>query len=776
MTVEMERQLHLQDDHMSGNWSFGSNYHPCSQPRKISIGVVVDSTAKMKGKHGKEVVAELQPSENITIAKDIPAESKHKGKEVMSPDLGRQNKAPCQESSPLVRAKTSNQNISYSDTFGYPRKVASLPSTSNVLLQPSSSKVVGELEPVNQMFNLHATDVNEKKSNRNTLQREGGNLGIMGREESSYGTAEKVFVPEKGIKEQGTRERGNGGNLTLRRKVQELLGTVYSPDKKLYSSEISGMENSKPKSKTHQNESLVAMHRQHMHTRETNSGSLGRKMRRPVTRSLTHKNPQPQKSVPKKQVQFCRNKQTHLDMNTFSFVETLSRRPSTDVNHGTTLCKRKERETYGTRPVKTCSVEGVHKDDSQQATDWRKIKAAAINVSLLENRTGESEIVKPNTRRKETTHHQFEVIMTRHQPGGNNGTTLHNNVDQDPFAKHSLTKDVGPQYDLKSPTFELKEAAEISSPRSLFQNNQEDLAVDSPPERALNTKGICSSPGIGFSKGGYYRANTKNPAMDFREPPVKKPATLIIGGHKESRCSRSPSKEVQFENSEDGSPVSVPIILENCKGNRWSTSPCQEEDPESLEYGSPIKGDGDCDNFHNSSEPNGLAGAVNLFALALERVQSKIHSIASRQSAEILLSVSKNIHWQLQNAESKIQNEVGKLTNLGKSKRMRPENRCQEQQEQLKLIYEKFKEEVDRHLENCRSAVEGLEAHHIEVRGMVEKQRLSHRKLLLQTEEAIETQLNDAQSRLADVRRLAREKLLKLKYGIGECLKEGLLG
>ena len=49
---------------------------------------------------------------------------------------------------------------------------------------------------------------------------------------------------------------------------------------------------------------------------------------------------------------------------------------------------------------------------------------------------------------------------------------------------------------------------------------------------------------------------------------------------------------------------------------------------------------------------------MKLFALALERVESKIHSSTTRQSAEILLSVSMNIHLQLQNAESKIQNEV----------------------------------------------------------------------------------------------------------------------
>ena len=45
-----------------------------------------------------------------------------------------------------------------------------------------------------------------------------------------------------------------------------------------------------------------------------------------------------------------------------------------------------------------------------------------------------------------------------------------------------------------------------------------------------------------------------------------------------------------------------------------------------------------------------------------------------------------------------------------------------EQQEQLKGIYEKFKEEVDQHLEKCRRTLEGLETHQVQVKGMVEKQ------------------------------------------------------
>ncbi|XP_023760342.1 meiosis-specific protein ASY3 isoform X1 [Lactuca sativa] len=710
----MGRQLHLLDDHMSGNWSLGSKYHPCSQSRKISIGIVVDSVAKTKGKNGRGDVTELQTLQNVTSAKDTPTE--------------RQNKAPCQEPPPLVYTNTSHQNISHPDTINHPKKVSSLPSTSNVLLQPN--KIVGETDPdtvfETQMSDLHSKDANnEEKLKKNTYQSEAGSHFVMGREEqSSYATPQKVTVPEKGITEQGTSERGNNGNMALRMKVQELLGTVYSPNKKQHDHETFGMDanNSKPKSVTNKSDS------QHLQTRETHSGSLNK---RPVTRSFTSKKPQTQKSVPLYQY-----KEAQLDKNVFSFVDNWSKNASTNVNHGSTMSKRKER--------------GVHKDENHQATDVRKRKADTVNVSLKENRRGDIEKVQPDTEMKD----QFEVIRTG---GGNNSTMLKNNKDQDSSSKHSLKINLDPQYDLKSPPFEFKTA-----PRSLFYNNHEDLDVGSLSKRSFK------SHSIGFSMGAHSNANTNNFTMDPQDC-VAKPATV----HKES-------KYVGSEISEDGSPVTVPVTLENknINGNRWSISPsCQEEVSESSEDGSPIKGDGDCEKFHDTSlEQDGLAGAVKLFALALERVESKIHSSTTRQSAEILLSVSMNIHLQLQNAESKIQNEVGKLTNLGKSKRMHSESQCQEQQEQLKRIYEKFKEEVDQHLEKCRSTLKGLESHEIDVRGMVEKQRLSHRKLLMQTEEAIEAQLNDAQKRLSDVHRVAREKMVKLKYGIAECLKEGLHG
>lgn len=80
------------------------------------------------------------------------------------------------------------------------------------------------------------------------------------------------------------------------------------------------VDNTKQQSKTNENDTLAAMDRQRFHTRETNSGSLNLKTRKPVTRSASGKKPQGQKSVPKKQSPLCQSKQAHLYENAFSFV------------------------------------------------------------------------------------------------------------------------------------------------------------------------------------------------------------------------------------------------------------------------------------------------------------------------------------------------------------------------------------------------------------------------------------------------------------------------
>lgn len=175
------------------------------------------------------------------------------------------------------------------------------------------------------------------------------------------------------------------------------------------------------------------------------------------------------------------------------------------------------------------------------------------------------------------------------------------------------------------------------------------------------------------------------------------------------------------------------------------------------------------------NQDDGLANAITLIALAFERVKSKIKMLTSKKSAEVLTSVAEGIHLQLQNAESQIQRDVGKIKSLSKSKRKRLETEFEEQKEKQKLMYQKFKAEVDQHMQEFRSIVEGLEAQEIEFRGLMKKQKTSQTKLLKQVAETIETQLDDGERRITAVRKLAKEKVLQLRYVVAECLKEGAL-
>lgn len=48
-----------------------------------------------------------------------------------------------------------------------------------------------------------------------------------------------------------------------------------------------------------------------------------------------------------------------------------------------------------------------------------------------------------------------------------------------------------------------------------------------------------------------------------------------------------------------------------------------------------------------------------------------------------------------------------------------------EQQEQLKLIHEKFKDEINQHIQDSRSSIEGLEVHQLELMRNLERQSMT---------------------------------------------------
>ncbi|RWW20185.1 hypothetical protein GW17_00015730 [Ensete ventricosum] len=94
----------------------------------------------------------------------------------------------------------------------------------------------------------------------------------------------------------------------------------------------------------------------------------------------------------------------------------------------------------------------------------------------------------------------------------------------------------------------------------------------------------------------------------------------------------------------------------------------------------------------------------------LEKFKSKIRSQICKKSSKILLDAGEKVHVQLQHAESQIEADLGKFLGIGNSKG--------------KCLESKFQE-------------------------------ASHRKLLLQVEGAIESQISDAETRVATLHKVS---------------------
>ncbi|XP_057965565.1 meiosis-specific protein ASY3 [Malania oleifera] len=792
---------------MSDCRSFGGNYQRCSQTRKISIGIIVDSQQKtMSGAAREDQVATPNAEKATLNSKNsmMPESEEHR---VTTAATQRKIEAPEAERSPWISTRPYEKAPTI-EAFNCPKQASNSPETHSIQFFSNETSI---LESANGM---------EKKFDKLSNQRRGGKDGVRERvEEFSFAAVPEVLVSEKRVIEDKTNKIGNKVSEALKMKLREILGTVSSSQN--LDEEANNLQ---PEQEFERKEKTDVNPRQSSDPIETESESAGHTIKIPVTRSLTRKR------APTK-VQLNKNKdglsagyeQKHQE-NTFSFQDGWSGRLHCAVNGGSSIlkAKRNERKRSRIEPRKIFFLEKDGVDKIEQDTGRSKAQPADKSSTLSNRKEGSAEKSSSFRNRKEGFAKKSSSLLgtrkehpdgkllplsnrkechsekslsfrerkgspaekscsfisrregvlgcplsgSKQQKDGHQGKDFHQSPAtkkkspalsegadrQEDLSIPSSVRIVDQQDDSQSPTLEIKMPFRSSSPTSLPEMNQKEEIVGSPAlaERRFTVGDVCG----------------------FRTFQILKPdcyGSILEGESSVSLCSEDVSPLDKGYNGCRGTDKLFPKTGTPEKSNFMLHPTKRLRTHQETERS---------DELHVPSEQDhgdGLARAVSLFALSLERVKSRIKSVASKKSSEILMSAAEGIYLQLQNVNSQIQKDVGKLTSLNKSNRKCLEAKFQEQQVVMRKIHERFKDEVVQHLQDCRSTLEGLEAHRKEFNWTIERRKASHMKLLAQVEEAIEMQLNDAEIRITTVHKLVREKMLQLKHVFAECLKEGVL-
>ncbi|XP_043723411.1 meiosis-specific protein ASY3 isoform X2 [Telopea speciosissima] len=231
--MEPDRRSYFQDDRRSTCRSFGSNNHPCSQSRKMSIGVMVDQTVKLRTGDGEEKVSALSNTEKVTSNRGKLAEDKNKSGMVTAMER-KQAADPLQEVSPWINTRSLHQETPTAKTVNFYAKQTSVLRSANGTQKKFSKANGGQMTVhfyANQTSILHSVNGVGKKLDSVTDGRALGNDGTTARvEESAFAATLEVCVPDGGPVKGETDKTAKRSNEDLRMKLWEILGTDPSPN------------------------------------------------------------------------------------------------------------------------------------------------------------------------------------------------------------------------------------------------------------------------------------------------------------------------------------------------------------------------------------------------------------------------------------------------------------------------------------------------------------------------------------------------------------------
>ncbi|KAL1189258.1 Meiosis-specific protein ASY3 [Cardamine amara subsp. amara] len=794
---------------MSDYRSMGSNYHPSSQSRKISIGVMADSKPKrnpVPDKGDGDAIARVEKLKSATVT-DLQANKIDRG------DFAAKKRTSAQA--------TEHGTSPWRSPRSSYRKLGTLESvlckqTSSFSGSKGLNKGINAAQQAPARDSFQNFPISSPQHSHGELNGGRNDKGIdkspeRMEEPPPFAVLQQKVGSQREEMDKPEKEK-NGSTDVLRSKLWEILGKASPANNQDVNSETPEVvkTNIKLSQDKGSNDDHLIKPRHKSDSIETDSESPENATRRPVTRSLL------QRRVGAKAVQKrakaganLGRKSTEKVNNVFSFEEGLNGKVGTAMNSSVMPKKQRGRrkntvvQCRKAHSRKKNEADGIRKETSRRNTPPLSESTGTGKRSSFSDKKGSSHELHPPSKAGK----QKPDISTREEefqpsPEAEKAATpemLHglskNGDKQGKSANVFLEKSIEPENEFQSPTFGYK--APISSPSPCFSPEASPLHPRNISPTLDETETLIFSFGTKKTTQGTtgQASDTERRLPDFLEK--KRDYSFRRESSAEPNDDLALSDPSSDERDSDGSGDSPMSDHYNSPEERETTSWNDEKSKlgsSSAKRNSNQKGTGrvvlsppsplskgihktDC--FQHSSEMDedeGLGRAIALFALALQNYEKKLKSAAEKKSSEIIASVSEEMHLELENVKSHIITEAGKTSNLAKAKRKHAETRLQEQQEKMRMIHEKFKDDVGHHLEDFKSIIEELEAEQSELKGSIKKQRTSHQKLIAQFEGGIETKMENATKRIESVNKSARGKMLQLKMIVAECLKDDMLG
>lgn len=492
-------------DLASDAWSFGSNYHQSSQSRKMSIGIIIDSVSKCRIQKVQQAEDQVHMAAVKTSSKETSVDNgttmaqktsskgnftNYRNKEITSTSgIRNQRESTEKQTSPWISTKTLHHEPT-SEAVTLVEK----PSIAQGVVEMCNTSRRVEIGPEECSLRSFLIQTSTLPLDKSKQVKEDASTERRGKFACKVALED---MPEKEVKGKITKAE-NAGNASLRLKLQEILGTVSSPNKQCPIDLEQGAQASKPEQKDSGNHGDEP--RQNSDTIESDTQSPEYAIRRPTTRSLAQKR-SPAKLKSQNRKGTPASKEDHLEKNVFVPKNLLSRTLRDASTDGPLMVygRRGKRKSHHMEASKVCEQNNEMKDENTRNNCKRvpvpeEFVYPSGGTTLFPEK--KDEMVQPDAGNLESP-----VVEITEQL-----RNLQEHIDQKGNSSEKR-KTLDSESDKQSPIFALKTPGRKSFPGFSPRSNLGQLHSDDHENITSKTEGICKVKSFdGFKRE--YKSNT----------------------------------------------------------------------------------------------------------------------------------------------------------------------------------------------------------------------------------------------------------------------------